>query len=47
MQMDVGGIKSKNALCSEIRASIIWESILDVIRDLKNIINNETSGNVF
>ena len=30
------GTESLNALCTKFRASIIWESILYVIKDLKN-----------
>ena len=35
MKMDYG-TESLNALCTKFRASIIWESILYVIKDLKN-----------
>ena len=41
MKMDVDGTESLNALCTKFRASLIWESILYVIRDLKSHGNHE------
>ena len=36
MEMDVDGTESLNALCTKFGECMIWESIIYVIRDLKN-----------